>query len=196
MKRPWELFLAAVLTISLLFGCLWVLASYVRAYHKPVQNWLRQGSFRATDTGGPEGWVAGSQVSVLQERSSAHVPLRFLRLCDGEPVWTEMALEPGWRLLHVSGWFRLQARSNQQTGIVRGQFFNPGGAEVAVQEIRYQGQTDEEWHLREAIWTRPAGSVTLRVSLIWEGERGGLDLSEVSIIPSYLFNEQRKLPTH
>lgn len=175
-QRPVDMIIAAVVAVLILLGSLWGLSAYVSAYHRPVQNWLPQGSFRGDS---PLGWTGEARVSF--ERTLGHVPLNFVKLQPGHPLTTELPLLEGWRLLHVAVWYR-----TTQGASLRGDF---GGSQA---EVPLRPSRDGEWHLAEGVWVRPNGTQKLILTL----DGGPADVAEVSAVPSYVYQEGRRSPAY
>ncbi|GMU55143.1 MAG: hypothetical protein AMXMBFR33_42890 [Candidatus Xenobia bacterium] len=195
MKRPWDILFATILALLVLLGTFWGLTEYVRIYRRPAQNWLPQGSFRPDLHGQPQGWHTTGLACLRFERTSGHLPLNYLHLEMGsEAAWTELPLGQGWRLIHLSAWFRRAKPGPQPAGAILG-FFMRGEQVLGRQRLEFGDADDDDWHQREAIWIRPPESTTLRLVLSATGPEP-LDVAEIVTVPSYLYSEMRKVPTH
>lgn len=188
-ERPREILLSSLAASAVLAGTLLGLSGYIRAYDRPVQNWLPQGSFHSDGQFLPVGWHAAAPRSCLHsERTEGNVPLNFVQL---EPslgeLWTEMPLATGWRMLHVSLWVRAHrpASGSLQAHFQQGP--NPP-------PLLWSGlKADGKWHLREAVWVRPAQANKLRLSLT---ASVAFDVAELTLVPSFVYNDGTHFPTH
>ncbi len=195
MKRPWDILFATLLAVLVLVGTLWGLREYVRANHRPAQNWLPQGSFRPDIEGQPEGWQATPGLANLRfERSTGHLPLSYLHLEPGpEAAWTDMPLGRGWRLVHLSAWFRVAHPGSEPAGRLTGLFMKADQV-LQTEDMVFSEAFDNEWHEREVVWARPPEATVLRL-VFSSSHPDGMDVAELIAVPSYLYSERRKVPT-
>ena len=183
----------------MLGATLWGLDGYLQAYHRPYQNWLPQGSFRADPDSSPLGWTQQNAIPcVLSERTAGNLPLTFLHLtaASGE-VSTQLDLESGWRMLHLSFWIRWAPTGPVPVGGIHGLFTGATGV-VSEQIIRWapSSKADGRWHQLEGVWTRPAGSRRLNLSLECRGDGAAIDMAELVIVPTFVSHQGVYFPTH